>query len=217
MKAGSGKVYKKITAQNLKLICDKLSNIDPHLKLIISMYGYPPFWNRDATFSTLLHIILEQQVSLESAKAAFIKLGNKIKIITPENLLLLTDEELKACYFSRQKIKYVRDLAEKILSKELNLTKLSNLDDETIRNELKKIKGIGDWTANIFLMFALQRCDCFPHGDIALIKTIKEIKELNSETTSTTIISITNKWAPYRTVASYILWHFYLCKRNRDV
>ena len=114
-----------------------------------------------------------------------------------------------------KRIKYVRHLAETVLSGGLAFEKLGKLNDDAVRSQLKKIKGIGDWTADVYLMFALNRCDCFPHGDIALIKTIKELKQLDADTAVEKIISIVEKWRPYRTVASYILWHHYLSKRNR--
>src|SRR6476660_8146619 len=131
---------------NFYSFCDVISEKDSDLKKIITQYGYPPFWSRISSFATLIHIILEQQVSLASAKAAFLKLESKIGHITPEKILLLTDEEMKACYFSRQKIKYARHLAGAIVNGELTIEQLNNLPDDLVRNELKKIKGIGDWT-----------------------------------------------------------------------
>ena len=106
---------------NFSSLCDLLLKKDQHFKNIIEQHGYPPMWTRPATFSTLIHIILEQQVSLASAKAAFVKLNEKLVTITPKKLLLLTDDEMKACYFSRQKMLYVRDLAKAIVSKRLSL------------------------------------------------------------------------------------------------
>ena len=199
---------------NFQLLCNKLGKKDRHLSAIIKTHGYPPLWSRTASFSTLINIILEQQVSLASAKAAFLKLQEKIGHITPEKILQLTDGELKACYFSRQKIKYARHLAGAILNKELSIDTLNNLPDELIRTELKKIKGIGDWTVDVYLMMALNRCNCFPTGDIALIKSIKEVKALAAETTKEAILQIADTWKPYRTIAAYLLWHAYIIKRN---
>lgn len=201
--------------KKFKSICDALSQNDKHLHAIIQQYGYPPMWKREPSFATLVHIILEQQVSLASAKAAFLKLEEKIKIITPKNLLALTDEELKACYFSRQKIIYARDLAVKVLNKELIIENLSSLSNDEVSHQLKKVKGIGEWTANVFLMFALQRTDCFAHGDIALIASIKELKNKGNHISYEQLVKVSNKWKPYRTVACFILWHHYLSKRNR--
>lgn len=207
------KPVRSFTETEFILLCDRLCKKDIDLRLIINNYGYPPVWKRKPCFETLIHIILEQQVSLPSAKAALDKLKAKIKTIIPQKILLLTDAELKACYFSRQKIVYARQLAEAILSKQLLLKQLATAPDEKVREELKKIKGIGDWTADIYLMMALQRTDLFPTGDIALIKSIKEVKQLPANTTKEEILLLAEKWRPYRTIAAYIFWHAYLSKK----
>ena len=125
--------------KNFHLLCDKLGRKDKDLKGILKKYGYPPLWSRPSSFSTLIHIILEQQVSLASALAAFNKLKEKIGLITPEKVLSLSDEEMRACYFSRQKTIYARHLAEAIVSSQLNLEELSILPDHLIREKLKQI------------------------------------------------------------------------------
>lgn len=200
---------------NFKTYCRRLCKLDADLKNVICHYGYPPLWQRKPGFETLIHIILEQQVSLASAKAALNKLKERIGTITPKKVLQLTDAELKACYFSRQKIIYGRHLAEMIISKQIDLKKLSLASDEDVRMELKKIKGIGDWTVDVYLMMVLQRSDLFPLGDIALINSIKEVKDLPGYTNKEEILMIAENWRPYRTVAAFILWHSYLCRRNR--
>jgi len=202
------------TKDNFILLCDKLARKDKHLKNVIKQHDYPPLWSRVASFATLIHIILEQQVSLASAKAAFLKLEAKIGHITPEKIIQLSDEEMKACYFSRQKIKYAKHLATAIINNELSIEQLNDLPDESLRTELKKIKGIGDWTVDVFMMMALHRCDCFPAGDIALIKSIKEVKGLAPLTSKEEILLIADTWKPYRTIAAFILWHAYIKKRN---
>jgi len=199
---------------NFYSLCNKLAKKDKHLNAVIKTHGYPTLWSRSPTFATLIHIILEQQVSLASAKAAFLKLQEKVGHITPEKIVQLSDEELKACYFSRQKTVYVRQLANAIVSGGLCLEELNILPDELIRTQLKKLKGIGDWTVDVYLMMALNRCDCFPTGDIALVKSIKEVKFLPIETTKEEILQIAETWRPYRTVVAYILWHAYITKRN---
>jgi DNA-3-methyladenine glycosylase II len=199
---------------NFSSLCDLLSKKDQHFKIIIEQYGYPPMWTRPASFPTLIHIILEQQVSLASAKAAFVKLKEKLGTITPLKLLLLTDSEMRSCYFSRQKMVYARHLAGAIVSKKLNLKKLSLLPDEKIREELKRIKGIGDWTADIYLLFALQRADIFPTGDLAMINAFKEIKQLKKPVTKEEIITISEIWKPHRSIATMLLWHYYIQKRG---
>ncbi len=195
--------------------CDILAKKDRHLKGIIDTYNYPPLWKRKHGFETLIHIILEQQVSLASAKAALNRIKEKIGTVTPKKILLLTDAELKACYFSRQKIIYARHLAQAIINKQLNFKKLALAPDDEVRTELKKIKGIGDWTVDVYLMMVLQRTDLFPLGDIALVNSLKEVKSLPKHTSKDGLLLLAEKWKPYRTVAAFMLWHSYLCKRNR--
>ncbi len=199
---------------DFKSICNKLSKKDKDLKLVIKTHGHPPMWTRPATFQTLILFILEQQVSLASAYAAFKKLRLKIGLVTPAKILALTDAELKACYFSRQKIVYARELAKAVQSKQLNLKKLQNKHEDEIRFELKKIKGIGDWTVDVYLMHALQRTDLFPLGDIALVNSLKEVKQLPHHVTKEEMLLIAESWRPYRTIASMILWHAYIRKRG---
>jgi DNA-3-methyladenine glycosylase II len=201
-------------AGNFPALCDQLSKKDKHLRGIIKEHGYPPMWTRPNTFQTLVLTILEQQVSLASAYAAFKKLKEKIGFVTPAKILSLTDEELRACYFSRQKMVYVRELAKAVKSGQLRLRRLAVADEETIREELKKIKGIGDWTVDVYLMHALQRIDLFPLGDIALVNSLKETKKLHPDTSREKMLAIAEPWRPYRTIASMILWHAYIKKRK---
>jgi DNA-3-methyladenine glycosylase II len=199
---------------NFKKICNKLCRIDKDLEAVIRQYGHPPMWTRPATFQTLILTILEQQVSLASAYAAFKKLKQRIGYVTPSKILSLTDEELRSCYFSRQKIIYARELAKAVQSKQLRLKKIFNASEDEIRLELKKIKGIGDWTVDVYLMHALQRTDLFPLGDIALVNSLKEIKQLHPNTAKEEMLVIAEPWRPYRTIAAMILWHSYIQKRG---
>lgn len=200
--------------QNHAQLCEQLANKDRQLRQIIDIYGYPPVWTRSPRFSSLVHIILEQQVSLASAKAAFVKLKKYIGTITPGKILQLSDEELRSCYFSRQKTVYVRQLAQAIDSGQLRLSGLSHLPDDLVRAELKKIKGIGDWTADIYLLFALQRCDIFPIGDLAMVNAFKEVKGLAAKAGKEKIVLLAESWRPYRSIATYLLWHHYIKSRN---
>ena len=207
-------MFEKFDEFNFTVLCNKLTKTDRDLRNIIKQYGHPPMWIRPATFQTLILTILEQQVSLASAYAAFKKLKERVGYVTPVKILSLTDAELRSCYFSRQKIIYAKELAKAIQSKQLKLNKFSNSHEDEIRVELKKIKGIGDWTVDVYLMHALQRTDLFPLGDIALVNSLKEIKQLHPHTTREDMLSIAESWRPYRTIASMILWHAYIKKRN---
>jgi len=203
--------------QNFHSICDKLAKKDKHLYSIIKRFGYPPIWTRKASFQTLIHIILEQQVSLASARAALIKLKEKIGSVTPAKLLALSDDELKACYFSRQKTVYAKCLANAIVTKQIILKTFADLDDAEIRHQLKTIKGIGDWTVDVYLLFALQRTDIFPLGDLAMVNALKEVKQLPKETRQEELLKLAEKWRPYRSIATMLFWHHYIQKRGIKV
>jgi len=153
-------------------------------------------------------------VSLASAYAAFRKLKEKIGFVTPAKILTMTDKEMRACYFSRQKIIYARELAKAVKSGQLKLKKLAASSDDEVREQLIKIKGIGHWTVDVYLMHSLQRCDLFPLGDIALVNSLKEVKGLAKDVSKEKMLKIAEPWRPYRTIASMILWHAYIKKRN---
>ncbi|WP_158989990.1 DNA-3-methyladenine glycosylase [Mucilaginibacter sp. L196] len=200
----------QFSKSNFHTICDQLASRDVDLAAIITAYGYPPMWSRPNTFETLVHIILEQQVSLASALSALNKLKERVQELTPSRLLLLTDEEMRACYCSRQKTLYIKYLAEAMLSGQLNLTELEYLPNDAIRARLVTLKGIGNWTIDVYLMFVLQRADIFPIGDLAAVNAFKRVKGLATGISKEEIIEITAQWQPYRTVATMLLWHYYL-------
>ena len=207
-------MIKPLDEKNLAPICKQLAAADRDLAFIFLEYGTPPLWRREASFATLVHIILEQQVSLASAASAFNRLQEKLGTITPENVLSLTDEELKACYFSRQKTLYARELARAVSSGSIDLKALENLSDAEAKTELKKIKGIGDWTADIYLLMALLRADVMPKGDLALHVAYKKLKSRALAPSSDEFQQIAEKWKPFRAVAARLLWHFYLSERK---
>ena len=208
-------MIKTLDENNLITACKKLSKQDKDLAFIFQTYGLPPLWAREAGFATLIHIILEQQVSVASALSAFDKLRGKLNgEITPENLLSLSDAEMKAAYFSRQKTVYARDLAQNILNGNLDLNRFGNLSNEEIKHELKKIKGIGDWTADIYLLMAMHRADVMPKGDLALHVAWQKLKRLELRPTSDEFLQIAERWKPLRSVAARLLWHFYLSAKK---
>lgn len=200
----------KFTQSTFHSLCDELAEKDADLAGIIKKYGYPPFWNRPNTFETLVHIILEQQVSLASALSALNKLKERLEELTPDRLLLLTDEEMRACYVSRQKNIYLKYLAHALVSGQLNLAALQYMPDDEVRARLTALKGIGNWTADIYLIFVLQHPDVFPIGDLAAVNALKRVKNLPANTTHEQVLEVAAQWQPYRTIATMLLWHFYL-------
>ena len=203
-------MIQRFNKQNFHTICDKLAATDEDLAMIIGAHRYPPMWTRPNTFETLVHIILEQQVSLASALAALNKLRERLKEITPETFLTLTDEELKACYFSRQKTVYAKGLATELVEGRLDLDSLEVLPDDDVRARLITLKGIGNWTIDVYLMFVLQRTDIFPVGDLAAINALRRVKKLPKDLSKERLLEVVANWQPYRSVATMLLWHLYL-------
>ena len=185
---------------------------DKIFDFIYDKYGQPPNWTRPQGFVSLSKIILEQQVSLVSANAHFLKLNNYLTEFSPIEILKLTDIEMKNCQVSWQKAKYLKALSMAIIEGYIDIESLSALNENEVRQNLMVIKGIGNWTTDIYLMFCLQSKDIFPAGDIAIITTIKELTDAKSKEE---IILLAEKWKPFRSLASYFLWHYYLRKRNR--
>lgn len=191
---------------------NRLVKLDRVFADIHALYGPPPDWQRPEGFISLSRIILEQQVSLQSANAHFNKLNAYLPEFTPSEILKLSDIEMLNCQVSKQKSRYLRELSSAIISRKIDLANLRQLPETEIRSQLKSIKGIGDWTADIYLMFCLQAKDIFPAGDIAIVNTVKE---LTSAVSPEEIITHAASWKPFRSLASYFLWHYYLRKRNR--
>lgn len=193
---------------------DYLSEKENIFKTIIDQYGIPIIPQRPQGFETLVLLILEQQVSIDSAKATFLKIKASQKVINPEVLLQVSEEEYRSLGVSRQKITYIKALATALLNKELDLESLPFKSAKEVRDELIKIKGIGNWTIDIYLMFCLQVPDLLPIGDIAVVNTIKELLDIHDKEA---MEKYAEKWSPYRSFATYLLWHHYLKKRNRKV
>jgi DNA-3-methyladenine glycosylase II len=188
-----------------------LASRDRDLARLLDAYGAPPEWFRAQGFPTLIHIILEQQVSLASANAAFTRLLALARSpLTPVRFLELDDAQLKGAGFSRQKTAYGRNLARAIVDGELDLEALGALEDAPVKAELLKLKGIGEWTADIYLLRALRRPDAWPAKDLALMIAAQEVKRLPARPTHVELETLAEPWRPHRAVAARLLWHYYL-------
>ena len=199
-----------LTTVELHRATRALARRDPDLARVVRRHGPPPLWQRRPGFATLVHIILEQQVSLASARAAFDRARALVRPFTPASFLALGDRELRVAGFSRQKTQYCRNLARAILDGELELARLGRFDDDEVRRRLTTVKGIGDWTADIYLIMVLGRPDVWPLGDIALAQAARELKRLSARPTGIEMTSIGEGWRPWRAVAARVLWHHYL-------
>lgn len=192
---------------------DFLSTKNPIFQEIIEKYGFPQIPKRPQGYETLVLLILEQQVSIDSAKATFLKIKSYTSC-NPENMFALSDEQFRVLGVSRQKTKYIKILAEAVLKKELDIESLASKSAKQVREELIKLKGIGNWTIDIYLMFCLQEPDLIPLGDIAVVNTIKELLDIHDKSE---MQIHAEQWSPYRSYATYLLWHYYLNKRNRKI
>jgi DNA-3-methyladenine glycosylase II len=204
-----------LTNRSLKSACIALAADHPEFEHVYSIYGVPPLWNREPGFATLLHIILEQQVSLSSGKACFDKLTAQIGEIKPESILALSDAELKTIGFSRQKTSYARHLSGAVLERRIDLDNLHNLPDDEAKAHLTELKGVGNWTSDIYMLMVLLRPDVMPRGDIALHQAWREIAGLDARPQADEFIMLAERWSPHRSTAARLLWHYYLSKRNK--
>jgi len=206
-----------LTVRTLRRAARELGAADPQLGVSVERYGPPPLWSRDPSYATLVHLILEQQVSLASAQAAFDRLRAALGgSVEPEPLLHLTDEELRAIGFSRQKAGYARTLANAMLDG-FDLGALAAMPDDEVRHALIAMPGIGPWTADIYLTMCLLRPDVWPHGDLALATSARDLLDLDERPTFADLGQIAERWHPYRAVAARILWHDYLQRRRLPI
>jgi len=204
-----------LTSATLAGAVEELAARDPDLAGIVARHGPPPLWDREPGFGTLLHIVLEQQVSLASARAAFDRLGAVADPLTPSRFLALSDADLLAIGFSRQKTRYGRALATAVESGALDLDGLGGLDDETVHGALQAIPGIGPWTSTIYLLMVLGRPDVWPVGDIALAASVGDVKGLGRRPDAAEMSELGEAWRPWRSVAARLFWQDYLGRRGR--
>ena len=192
----------------------ELSGVDKGLARAVEQHGPPPMWGRKAGFPALIKIILEQQVSLASAAAIFRKLQSTVTDVCPDQIKALSIEGLRDLGFTKQKADYCEGLADIILSGELKLEELKGMDDESAHNMLIAVKGIGPWTANIYLLMALRRPDIWPDGDLALAESARRIRKMKERPSYERLNTMAQKWRPWRSVAARILWHAYLSENK---
>jgi DNA-3-methyladenine glycosylase II len=202
-----------LTQKSLALAARELAARDEMLAAIHAKHGDPPLWRRDTGFTTLVHIILEQQVSLKSAKSMLVRLDGAIQPFTPERFLELGDMHLRGLGVTRQKSSYLLDLSASIVSGELNFTKLARMSDDDVRVALTKIKGIGSWSADVYLLMAMRRADIWPAGDLALAVAMKELMGLATRPNHLELERWAEQWRPHRAVAARMLWQYYLGRK----
>ena len=202
-----------LTEATLLAAVAHLAARDPVLAASVRLHGRPPLWAREPGFPTLVHIVLEQQVSLASAQAAFNRLLAARSPLTPDSLLELDDRAMFEIGFSRQKTRYARELARAILDGRLDLNALPALDDAALDAQLTAVPGIGPWTATIYRLMVLGRPDAWPVHDIALAQAVADLRGLERRPDAAQMADLADGWRPWRAVAARILWHHYLSER----
>lgn len=212
---GSSAIPAQLTSTTYPRAAERLATADPVLAGVTARWGPPPFWRHPRGFAGLVHGILAQQVSLESAVAAFARLERELGIVEPEGFLGLDDERLRAIGFSRQKASYARGLARSIAAGALDVSGLEAAPDDEVRRVLLAVRGVGRWTADVYLLFALCRADAWPSGDLALAKSVQELWGLEATPTWDELDAWAERWRPVRAVAARYLWHDYLSRRGR--
>lgn len=205
--------HPQLTRETLSLAAEELAGRDRYLGSIYELLGPPPLWARRPGFETLLRIILEQQVSLISARAMFARLQSNIEPFSAEGFIEFGEMNLRGLGVTRQKAHYCMQVAEAFTNG--NLKDVARMNDEEAFRTLVDIKGVGPWTANIYLLMALRRPDIWPDGDIALAAAFAKIRRLKARPSFPQLARAAQRWRPYRSVAARMLWQFYLAERNQ--
>ena len=200
----------RLTRTSLSKAAQHLAARDPDLARSLATHGVPPMWARRPGFETVVHIVLEQQVSLASAAAALRRLEAGVVPFTPGRFVALGESHLRALGITRQKAAYCLNIARAIHEKRIDLDALTRLDDASVRSDLTAIKGVGPWTADIYLLMALRRPDIWPSGDLALATAARAVKLLRARPAPAELARIAESWRPFRAVAARILWQHYL-------
>lgn len=204
---------RRLTGRTLSLATDALAHRDSDLGAIVGQFGPPPLWARRPGFATLLRIILEQQVSLASARTMFERLRVTLGAVTPEAVGSLEVSGLRALGFTRQKAGYCHGLAEGICSGRLDLGAIGRMTDDGGMEKLLEIRGLGPWSVDIYFLIALRRPDVWPRGDLALATAVHQVKRLRARPDDLRLARLAKRWMPWRSVAARILWHHYLSTR----
>ena len=200
--------------QHLEQGVDALAG-EPVFRAILDRAGMPRFRRRRNGFATLLHIILEQQVSIDAAAAMHRRLSGLCRPLAPEPFLALDDATLRACGFSRQKMDYARRLAQAVANGAFDFGRLEASADDAVLADLVGLKGIGRWSAEIYLIFALGRSDVWPAADLGLQLGVMECLEMDARPDERALREIGEQWRPWRTVAACLFWQSYLHARGR--
>jgi DNA-3-methyladenine glycosylase II len=195
--------------ESLRPALEALAACDADFARAFAHCGLPPERRRPTGFAGLLSIMTAQQVSAQAARAIIGRLLAAADPLTPERFLALDEAAFKRIGFSRQKIRYGRALAEDVLVGRIDLEALAREDDEAAIGRLVQLKGVGRWTAEIYLLFALRRPDVWPVDDLAVCAAVQRLKGLDGRPPRETMLALGEPWRPHRSAAARFLWHYY--------
>ncbi|HLW27581.1 MAG TPA: DNA-3-methyladenine glycosylase [Kiloniellales bacterium] len=198
----------RITEETLPGAVSRLAQLDEHFARAVAEAGMPPLRYRPPGFETLLRIIVAQQVSLASAAAIWARLEALVGSLEPQQLLQYDEEALCGAGLSRQKARYARSLAGLLAEGELDLASIDELDDEAAIACLTRVRGLGRWSAECYLLFSHGRPDVFPAEDVGLMLGLQSLRQLEVRPTGKELRQMAESWAPYRAVAARLLWHY---------
>jgi len=200
---------RQLTKTTLARGLAELSERDADIARALAEAGSPPLRRRDAGFPALFRTIVGQQVSTHAARAIWARVEGRCDPMTPEKLLRLRDSTLRAAGLSRQKILYARSLAREISSGALDLDGLVRMGEEDAIAQLTRVKGIGRWSAEVYLLFALGRADVWPVDDLALAKAVMHMKCIEGKRIRADLVAVAEPWRPWRGAAALLMWHYY--------
>ena len=186
-----------------------LAKRDADVKRGLQLVRYPPPRIREQGFATFLSTIVSQQISTEAAAAIMQRLRALLPVMEAAEVLQLPTGSLRAAGLSSRKVEYVEGLAQAMLCKQFDPAQLAQMEDQAVIETITSLKGFGPWSAEIYLMFSLQRSDIFPAGDLALRIALQKLKGLDEPLNETQARAVVESWAPYRSAGSLFLWHYY--------
>jgi DNA-3-methyladenine glycosylase II len=192
-----------------------LARSEPRFAEVVKRHGPPPLWRREPGFGTLALLMLEQQVSLAQAAAMYARIAKAAGAVTAANIAGLGESGLRALGVTRQKAAYLAALAAQLETNALDLDALAALPDDDAYAALDALHGVGPWTAQCYLLFALRRSDAFPSADLALLEAVRDLWGLRARPSPDALERRARAWRPHRAVAARLLWHHYLSERGR--
>lgn len=208
-------VPRQLNAASLRTGIDALCRRDEDLAAVVGRLGIPPLWGRRPGFAALVHIVLEQQVSIVAARTMYQRLRRHVGTVTPQSIIRLGVDGMRGLGFTRQKSAYCYGLAEALLAGHVDLSSVARADDDAGRRALLEVRGLGPWSVDIYYLMALRRPDVWPQGDLALAVGLREVKRLAALPSRDQQQQLAARWRPWRSVAARILWAHYLAARGQ--